>query len=172
MAKQHNRVQVPSPSHCLKKSGVTDWANEVNSFPPLFVACMSALCFDWLRWLPLWLALCFDWLRWLPLWLAKAVSWFVERKSTGFEKYSRPKKKTGKELDITVPSRWSHFIKGFPVVFLSVSWSSSCWACLRSNTVNTPSCHSLNKITALPLKSVLLKLYPTTLYGTNPTINI
>lgn len=117
-------------------------------------------------------ALCFDWLRWFPLWLVKAVSWFVERKSTGFEKYSRPKKKKGKELDITVPSRWSHFINGFPVVFLSVSWSSSCWACLRSNTVNTPSCHSLNKITALPLKSVLLNLYPTTLYGTNPTINL
>lgn len=46
---------------------------------------------------------------------------------------------------ITVPSKWSHFIKGFPVTLLSVSWTRSCWACRRSNTVNTPSRHSLDK---------------------------
>ena len=46
---------------------------------------------------------------------------------------------------ITVPSKWSHFIKGFPVTLLSVSWTRSCWACRRSNTVNTPSRHSLDR---------------------------
>ena len=59
---------------------------------------------------------------------------------------------------ITVPSRWSHFIRGFPLVLvLAVSWSRSSFACLRSNTVNTPSRHSLENEKKICILTACLK---------------
>ena len=57
-----------------------------------------------------------------------------------------------------MPSRWSHFIRGFPLVLvLAVSWSRSSFACLRSNTVNTPSRHSLENETKMCILTACLK---------------
>ena len=57
-----------------------------------------------------------------------------------------------------MPSRWSHFIRGFPLVLvLAVSWSRSSFACLRSNTVNTPSRHSLENEKKVCILTACLK---------------
>ena len=62
------------------------------------------------------------------------------------------------EEHITVPSRWSHFIRGFPLVLvLALSWSRSSFACLRSNTVNTPSRHSLENEKKICILTACLK---------------
>lgn len=63
-----------------------------------------------------------------------------------------------KKEHITVPSRWSHFIRGFPLVLvLAVSWRRSSFACLRSNTVNTPSRHSLENEKKICILTACLK---------------